>query len=221
MLDHDQPESFALDRQHMVALQLRARGIRDERVLDAMARIPREEFVPQQFRHQAYGDHPIPIGQGQTISQPYIVALMLEALAIQPTDKVLEIGTGSGYLTAVLAELSSHVYSIERHSSLAQTAERVLAALGYRNINIVVGDGSKGLPAHAPYDAIIVSAAAPELPLAMVEQLRDGGRMIIPVGSTQSQELLLVRKQQDETVLKHLEGCRFVPLIGREDPAGE
>jgi len=163
MLDHDQPKSFALDRQHMVALQLRARGIRDERVLDAMARIPREEFVPQQFRHQAYGDHPIPIGQGQTISQPYIVALMLEALAIQPTDKVLEIGTGSGYLTAVLAELSSHVYSIERHSSLAQTAERVLAALGYRNINIVVGDGSKGLPAHAPYDAIIVSAAASEL----------------------------------------------------------
>ncbi len=221
MLDHDQPESFALDRQRMVALQLRARGIRDQRVLDAMARIPREEFVPQQFHHQAYGDHPIPIGQGQTISQPYIVALMLEALAIQPSDKVLEIGTGSGYLTAVLAELSSHVYSIERHSSLAQTAECVLAALGYRNINIVVGDGSKGLPAHAPYDAIIVSAAASELPLAMVEQLRDGGRMIIPVGSTQSQELLLVRKQQDETVLKHLEGCRFVPLIGREDPAAE
>ncbi len=221
MLDHDQPESFALDRQRMVALQLRARGIRDQRVLDAMARIPREEFVPRQFRHQAYGDHPIPIGQGQTISQPYIVALMLEALAIQPSDKVLEIGTGSGYLTAVLAELSSHVYSIERHASLAQTAERVLAALGYRNINIVVGDGSKGLPAHAPYDAIIVSAAASELPLAMVEQLRDGGRMIIPVGSTQSQELLLVRKQRDETVLEHLEGCRFVPLIGREEPAAE
>ncbi len=221
MLDYGQPDAFAVDRQHMVALQLRSRGIHDERVLDAMARIPREQFIPEPFHHQAYGDHPIPIGHGQTISQPYIVALMLEALAIQPTDKVLEIGTGSGYVAAVLAELSSHVYSVERHASLAQTAERVLAALGYQNVTILIGDGSKGLPEHAPFDVIIVSAAASELPPAMVEQMRDGGRMVIPVGSSHAQELLLVRKQQNITVLQHLEGCRFVPLIGDEGTAAD
>ena len=213
LFDQIQSDPFASDRQRMVEYQLRGRGIRDERVLDAMARVPRHEFVPERFHAQAYEDHPIPIGYGQTISQPYIVALMLEALALEPTDKVLEIGTGSGYQTALLAELAASVYSIERHAGLAQNAERVLAKLGYTNIVVLVGDGSEGLPQHAPFDAIIVSAAAPELPSTLVEQLRDGGRMVIPVGPAHAQELQLVQKQQGQLLVSYLEGCRFVPLI--------
>jgi len=213
LFDQIQSDPFASDRQRMVEYQLRGRGIRDERVLDAMARVPRHEFVPERFHAQAYEDHPIPIGYGQTISQPYIVALMLEALALEPTDKVLEIGTGSGYQTALLAELAASVYSIERHAGLAQNAERVLAKLGYTNIVVLVGDGSEGLPQHAPFDAIIVSAAAPELPPTLVEQLRDGGRMVIPVGPAHAQELQLVQKQLGQVLVSYLEGCRFVPLI--------
>jgi len=213
LFDQIQSDPFASDRQRMVEYQLRGRGIRDERVLDAMARVPRHEFVPERFQAQAYEDHPIPIGYGQTISQPYIVALMLEALALEPTDKVLEIGTGSGYQTALLAELAASVYSIERHAGLAQNAERVLAKLGYTNIVVLVGDGSEGLPQDAPFDAIIVSAAAPELPSTLVEQLRDGGRMVIPVGPAHAQELQLVQKQQGQLLVSYLEGCRFVPLI--------
>jgi len=213
LFDQIQSDPFASDRQRMVEYQLRGRGIRDGRVLDAMARVPRHEFVPERFQAQAYEDHPIPIGYGQTISQPYIVALMLEALALEPTDKVLEIGTGSGYQTALLAELAASVYSIERHAGLAQNAERVLAKLGYTNIVVLVGDGSEGLPQHAPFDAIIVSAAAPELPSTLVAQLRDGGRMVIPVGPAHAQELQLVQKQQGQLLVSYLEGCRFVPLI--------
>jgi protein-L-isoaspartate(D-aspartate) O-methyltransferase len=213
LFDQIQSDPFASDRQRMVEYQLRGRGIRDGRVLDAMARVPRHEFVPERFQAQAYEDHPIPIGYGQTISQPYIVALMLEALALEPTDKVLEIGTGSGYQTALLAELAASVYSIERHAGLAQNAERVLAKLGYTNIVVLVGDGSEGLPQHAPFDAIIVSAAAPELPSTLVAQLRDGGRMVVPVGPAHAQELQLVQKQQGQLLVSYLEGCRFVPLI--------
>ena len=213
LFDQIQSDPFASDRQRMVEYQLRGRGIRDGRVLDAMARVPRHEFVPERFQAQAYEDHPIPIGYGQTISQPYIVALMLEALALEPTDKVLEIGTGSGYQTALLAELAASVYSIERHAGLAQNAERVLAKLGYTNIVVLVGDGSEGLPQHAPFDAIIVSAAAHELPPTLVDQLRDGGRMVIPVGPAHAQELQLVQKQQGQVLVSYLEGCRFVPLI--------
>jgi protein-L-isoaspartate(D-aspartate) O-methyltransferase len=213
LFDQIQSDPFASDRQRMVEYQLRGRGIRDGRVLDAMARVPRHEFVPERFQAQAYEDHPIPIGYGQTISQPYIVALMLEALALEPTDKVLEIGTGSGYQTALLAELAASVYSIERHAGLAQNAERVLAKLGYTNIVVLVGDGSEGLPQHAPFEAIIVSAAAPELPSTLVAQLRDGGRMVIPVGPAHAQELQLVQKQQGQLLVSYLEGCRFVPLI--------
>lgn len=213
LFDQIQSDPFASDRQRMVEYQLRGRGIRDGRVLDAMARVPRHEFVPERFQAQAYEDHPIPIGYGQTISQPYIVALMLEALALEPTDKVLEIGTGSGYQTALLAELAASVYSIERHAGLAQNAERVLAKLGYTNIVVLVGDGSEGLPQHAPFDAIIVSAAAPELPPTLVDQLRDGGRMVIPVGPAHAQELQLAQKQQGQLLVSYLEGCRFVPLI--------
>lgn len=200
----------------MVATQLRARGIRDERVLAAMAKVPRHRFVPEHFQAQAYEDHPIPIGFGQTISQPFIVALMLEALAVQPGDSVLEVGTGSGYQTALLAELAKRVCSIERHAGLAQPAESVLHTLGYRNVVVVVGDGSQGVAAYAPFDGIIVSAAAPRIPPSLFEQLAEGGRMIIPIGPAHAQELQLVRKQQGKMIVSSLEGCRFVPLIGGE-----
>lgn len=200
-------------RQRMVAEQLRARGISDEGVLDAMLRVPRHEFAPERFRDQAYEDHPLPIGEGQTISQPYIVAIMLEALELNAVDKVLEVGTGSGYLTALLSELAGCVFSIERHAALADSARERLAALGYRNVRIIAGDGSRGYPEAAPFDAIIVSAAAPALPRELLEQLADGGRMIVPVGAPQTQQLQLIRKQNGELVVYPREMCRFVPLI--------
>ncbi|HEX6504128.1 MAG TPA: protein-L-isoaspartate(D-aspartate) O-methyltransferase [Terriglobales bacterium] len=208
-----EPVSFSEERARMVAEQLRARGIRDERVLAAMARVPRHEFVPAEFRSQAYDDHPLPIGQEQTISQPYIVALMLQYLAIEPLDVVLEIGTGSGYQTALLAELGARVYSIERHQSLALSSAAVLRGLGYGNVTVLISDGNHGLAEHAPYDRIIVSAAAHAIPPALLEQLRDGGRMILPVGPEHAQELQLVRKRNGAPVVTSLEGCRFVPLV--------
>ena len=207
------PDGYAAERQIMVASQLRGRGIRDQRVLDAMALIPRHEFVADEYREQAYEDHPIPIG-GQTVSQPYIVALTLDALSLQPSFKVLEVGTGSGYQTALLAELCAHVYSVERHAPLARDAEATLARLGHNNVNVVVGDGSQGLPAMAPFDAIVVSAAAPQIPAPLFDQLREGGRMVIPVGPPQAQELQLVWKRDGRPVVQSLDGCRFVPLIG-------
>jgi protein-L-isoaspartate(D-aspartate) O-methyltransferase len=209
-----QAERFAAERQFMVSAQLRARGISDERVLDAMAHVPRQEFVAAEYRDQAYEDHPVPIGEGQTLSQPYIVAIMLEALALSGSEKVLEVGTGSGYQTALLAELANKVYSIERHAALAHDAEHVLHRLGYGNVTVTVGDGSQGLADAAPFDAIIVSAAAPRVPPALFEQLSEGGRMIVPVGPAQAQELQLVRKENGRASVTNLEGCRFVPLIG-------
>jgi protein-L-isoaspartate(D-aspartate) O-methyltransferase len=209
-----QAEQFATQRENMVSAQLRARGIRDPRVLSAMARVPRHEFVGDEYRSQAYGDHPLPIGEGQTLSQPYIVALMLEALALTGSDTVLEVGTGSGYQTALLAELAQPVYSIERHGSLAHSAQATLAGLGYQNVKVFVGDGSQGLPEKAPFDAIVVSAAAPRMPQPLFEQLREEGRMVIPVGPADVQELQLVQKQDGRAVVRILEGCRFVPLIG-------
>ena len=210
---HAQSDRFAALRQQMVAMQLRARGVSDERVLDAFLRVPRHEFIPEAYRDHAYEDHPLPIGDGQTISQPYIVAIMLDALELKPTDKVLEVGTGSGYVTALLAELTAQVYSIERHSALAAEARRVLTTLGYTNVEIVVGDGTAGLPAHAPYDAIIVSAASSELPPALLSQLREGGRMIIPVGPADTQQLQLIRVVNGHPQISLREACRFVPLI--------
>jgi protein-L-isoaspartate(D-aspartate) O-methyltransferase len=201
----------------MVELQLRARGVHDERVLAAMNRVPRHEFVPKEFRTQAYADHPIPIGQGQTISQPFIVAVMLEHLQVQPQDRVLEVGTGSGYLTALLAELAGMVYSVERHPVLADSARVLLTQLGYGNVEVVVADGIHGLPDQAPFDAIIVSAAALEIPPPLFAQLRDGARMIIPVGSPEAQLLQLVRKQSGRKVITNLDACRFVPLLGGVD----
>jgi protein-L-isoaspartate(D-aspartate) O-methyltransferase len=210
-------EAYLPERERMVASQLRARGIRDERVLAAMARVPRHEFVPSEFRLQAYEDHPLPIGQDQTISQPYMVALMLEYLAVEPENTVLEIGTGSGYQSALLAELAKRVYTIERHLALANFAARDLMRLGYSNVTVLVRDGSLGLPEHAPYERIIVAAAAPRVPPALLAQLSEGGRMILPVGSEHVQELQLIRKKNGVPLATSLEGCRFVPLI-LDDP---
>jgi protein-L-isoaspartate(D-aspartate) O-methyltransferase len=205
--------AFSSLRRQMVDAQLRARGIGDERVLDAMVRVPRHEFAPERYRNQAYEDHPLPIGQGQTISQPYIVARMLEALAIKPTNKVLEVGTGSGYLTALLAELAAQVISVERYADLANAARELLGRLGYSNVKVIVGDGSKGFASAAPYDAIIVSAAAGEVPPALLEQLAEGSRMIIPVGSADSQQLQLIRMENGQPQISFHELCRFVPLV--------
>ncbi len=207
------PASYSSLRLQMVDSQLRQRGVADERVLAAMERVPRHVFAPEEYRGQAYEDHPLPIGKEQTISQPYIVALMLEALKLSPTDKVLEIGTGSGYVTALLAELTETVVSIERHESLAQSARALLAALGYSNVNVMTGDGMRGFPEAGPYDAIVVSAAATEIPPALVVQLGEGGRMIIPVGSEDSQQLRLVRMENGQPNIELRELCRFVPLI--------
>ena len=216
MAAETQIDSFLTQRRSMVESQLRARGIRDERVLAAMFRVPRHEFVSEEHREQVYEDHPIPIGEGQTISQPYIVAIMLEALALDPSDTVLEIGTGSGYQTALLAELVRQVYSVERYASLARAAQATLARLGFNNVEVILGDGSHGLPDRAPFDAIVVSAAAPQIPPPLFEQLREGGRMVIPVGPAHAQELQLVRKHNGHAVVTVMEGCRFVPLIGSE-----
>jgi protein-L-isoaspartate(D-aspartate) O-methyltransferase len=200
-------------RQLMVDSQLRARGISDSRVLEAMLRVPRHEFVPEAYRTRAYEDHPLPIGDGQTISQPYIVARMLESLELTPTDKVLEVGTGSGYVTALLAELTAQVFSVERHPALADRARKVIAALGYANIQVLTGDGTLGLSASAPFDAILVSAAASDLPSTLLAQLGDSGRMIIPVGSPGSQQLQFIRMQNGHPTISLRELVLFVPLV--------
>jgi protein-L-isoaspartate(D-aspartate) O-methyltransferase len=209
-----QPERFLLEREEMVRTQLRARGIRDERLLAAMSRVPRHEFVAPAYQEHAYADHPVPIGEGQTISQPYIVALTVQALQLTSSSKVLEIGTGSGYQTAILVELSGQVYSLERLHGLEAQAVNMLQRLGYTNATLAIGDGSEGWPEHAPYDAIAVSAAAPEIPRPLIAQLADGGRMVIPVGPGDAQRLELVFKQDGQVHIHSLEGCRFVPLIG-------
>lgn len=205
---------FLNQRIAMVELQLRSRGIKDEHVLQAMLRVPRHEFVPSSLQADAYADMPLPIGSGQTISQPYIVAAMLEALEVPPSDRALEIGTGSGYMTALLAGLAAQVVSMERYSELAEQARGVVARLGSRNVQIVVGDGSQGYAAAAPYDRIIASAAAPTVPQALIEQLAEGGRMVIPIGPPHAQELQLVRKIAGEVEVTRLDPCRFVPMIG-------
>ncbi len=208
---------LAAERVAMVEQQLRKRGIRDERVLDAMLKVPRHEFVAPEHLSQAYADHPVLIPQRQTTSQPYIIASMMQTAEIKPEDRVLEIGAGSGYQTALLAELASQVVAVERFEDLTAGARAALEQHGYRNVTLVTGDGTLGWPALAPYDAIIVSAAAPRIPPALVEQLAPGGRLIIPVGTAEEQVLQLVRKQADgSTVTRELEGCRFVPLIGEQ-----
>jgi protein-L-isoaspartate(D-aspartate) O-methyltransferase len=208
-----QRDSLQRQREEMVRRQLAERGIHDPRVLDAMRKVPRHEFIPEPFRLDAYGDHPLPIGEGQTISQPYIVAAMLEHLALEATDRVLEVGTGSGYVTALLSLLSAEVYSVERHAPLALSAESMLRRLEYRNVKIRVGDGTQGWAEYAPFDAILVSAATAEMPPTLFAQLREGGRMMVPVGPPFSQELQLIFKVSGEPEVKILEGCRFVPLV--------
>jgi protein-L-isoaspartate(D-aspartate) O-methyltransferase len=205
---------FALARKKMVQEQLVSRGIKDKRVLDAMMKVPRHLFVEEGLWHQAYGDFPLPIGEGQTISQPYIVALMTEALQLAGDDKVLEIGTGSGYQAAILAELTQHVFSIERISSMASRARKTLDQLGYANVLIRVSDGTLGWQDEAPFAGIIVTAGAPAIPPTLVEQLEQGGRLVIPVGNEYSQILLKVVKQDEGYKEKDLGGVRFVKLIG-------
>ena len=188
-----------------------------ERLLAAMGRVPRHEFVSRQNWNEAYADHPIPIAEKQTTSQPYMIAAMVQAAQIKPEDRVLEIGAGSGYQTALLAELASQVFSVERYASLAETAQKTLERLGYRNAKIVTGDGSMGLPEAAPFDAIIVSAAAPRIPQSLVDQLAVVGRLLIPIGDAEQQVLQLIQRNADGTTsVRALEGCRFVPLIGEQ-----
>jgi protein-L-isoaspartate(D-aspartate) O-methyltransferase len=200
----------------MVEEQLRRRGIGDERVLAAMERVPRELFVPEQIRERAYDDAALPIGGEQTISQPYMVARICEVLAVRETDRVLDVGTGSGYQAAVLAELAAEVHTIERLPDLAAHAREALETAGYPDVYVHVGDGSKGLPEHAPFGAIAVAAAAPEVPVSLYEQLEPGGRLAVPVGGRRGQELqLVVRSPEGPAVLRSVP-CRFVPLIGEE-----
>jgi protein-L-isoaspartate(D-aspartate) O-methyltransferase len=198
----------------MVESQLRARGIRDERVLAAMTRVPRHQFVPADQQASAYGDHPVAIGHGQTISQPYVVAFMTEALRLSPSDVVLEVGTGSGYQTAILAELASEVYTIEVVPELAARATKTLEALGYRNIHVRVGDGHAGWPERAPFSRIIVTAAPEEIPAELVDQLAVGGTMIIPVGPVAGdQELRILTKWEEGVTTQRSLPVRFVPMI--------
>ena len=210
-------EPFAAERFAMVERQLRQRGIHDERLLAAMYKVPRHEFVNRQSWSEAYADHPVAIGEQQTTSQPYMIAAMIQSAAVRPEDRVLEIGAGSGYQTALLAELASQVFAVERYPSLAEAAAQTLMRLGYRNVKIVAGDGSLGLPEAAPFDVIIVSAAAPRVPPALTEQLAAGGRLVIPVGDSQQQAVQLVRRDHEGNItVQTLEGCRFVPLIGQQ-----
>ena len=204
---------FAQLRERMVATQIASRGI-DKRVLEIMARVLRHRFVLPEYLDSAYEDHPLPIGEGQTISQPYMVALMTECLGLKGDEKVLEIGTGSGYQAAILAELSKEVYTIERFESLAERAKKVLSDLGYKNVKVIVGDGSRGLEEKAPFDRIMVTAGAPILPKSLVDQLAEGGKMVIPVGGSFSQALLLVEKEKGKVKTTSVCGCVFVPLIG-------
>ena len=212
--DH-QLDLFTFNRLEMVEKQLRGRGIRDERVLRAMARVPRHEFVPPDSVQEAYDDHPIGIGEGQTISQPYMVASMVEAAELGPTDIALEIGTGCGYEAAVMAELAAEVFTVERIPSLAASAQRLLAHLNYADVVVITGDGSVGLRQFAPFNAIIVAAASPNVPATLVEQLRENGRLVIPIGDAEEQELQVVRKLPQGPRVERRYRCKFVPLIGR------
>ncbi len=205
----------------MIAEQLRRRNIRDERVLQVMARVQRHRFVPEALTEQAYSDNALPIAEQQTISQPFIVALTAEALMLQGDERVLEIGTGSGYAAAVLSLLTREVWTIERFRSLAETAAARLHAEGYTNVHVGIGDGTAGWPEHAPYDAIAVAAAGPHIPQSLIEQLAMGGRLVIPVGSREEQQLVRIVRMPDGLRQDRLGPVRFVPLVGQEGWAGE
>ncbi len=199
----------------MVRDQVEARGIEDQRVLDAMREIPRHCFIPEEFRHAAYDDRPLPIGSGQTISQPFIVGLMTSLLELTQTDKVLEIGTGSGYQAAILSKLAQTVVSVERLSEIASKAKALLQHLGIIHVKIVVEDGTLGYHPDAPYDGIIITAASPDIPAPLIDQLADGGRLVAPVGSRDLQQLVRIRKQGNRISCENFGGVVFVPLLGR------
>jgi protein-L-isoaspartate(D-aspartate) O-methyltransferase len=203
-------------RERMVRTHLMARGIQDEVVLKAMSRIPREAFIPEALRDRAYDDTPLPIGDGQTISQPFIVALMTQTLELAGGEKILEIGTGSGYQAAMLGQICQKVFSIERSYTLSARARRVLEELGYTNILLRVGDGTVGWAEFSPYDRIVVTAAAPTVPKTLSQQLKIGGRMVVPVGERTQQELLIIKRTETDFETESAGPCVFVPLIGRE-----
>ncbi len=209
------PNRFADARKQMINWQLRARNINDHRVLQAMAELPREAFIPEPWKYAAYEDQAVPIGYNQTISQPYIVALMSETLQANEQSKVLEIGTGSGYQTAVLARIANEVFTIERIAELSRQAQEILQSLGITNVQFKIDDGTSGWQEFAPFDRIMVTAAAPDIPTALADQLADNGVMIIPVGPNQHQTLLRVRRQAGRFLQEPLIACRFVKLIGR------
>lgn len=211
-------DQYEYPRRQMVRRQIEARGVRDAGVLQAMQRVERHRFVPRGYEHQAYGDHPLPIGEGQTISQPYIVALMTELLELKPGHKALEIGTGSGYQAAVLAGICDSVFSIEIFESLYLRSGKLLRELGYENIYLKYGDGYQGWPEHAPFDAIIVTCAPTHVPPALEEQLAEGGRMVIPTGTSFNQELVLLKKSKGKLRQQKVIPVRFVPMI---DEKGE
>jgi protein-L-isoaspartate(D-aspartate) O-methyltransferase len=214
---------YLRQRAEMIEKQVRRRGISDAAVLAAMMAVPRHEFVPVELRSRAYEDGPLPIGEGQTISQPFIVAAMTAALRLQPGDRVLEIGTGCGYQAAILSRLGGEVFTVERRAELASAASERLARLGYGNVHVHCGDGTLGLPELAPFNAILIAAAAPAVPQPLLAQLAEGGRMILPVGDVEHQELRRIEKQGHSFLRSTLEGCRFVPLVGyhgwQEPPA--
>jgi protein-L-isoaspartate(D-aspartate) O-methyltransferase len=203
-------------RARMVERQLRRRGVRDESVLAAMLHVPRELFLPVELRDRAYADEALPIGEGQTMSQPYMVARICEALAVRPGQLILDVGTGSGYQAAVLAELGADVVTIERVPELAEQARATLAAAGYAQVEVVVGDGTLGVPERAPFDGIAVAAAAPELPPTLYEQLRQGGRLVVPIGGPRAQRLEVIVRSPEGPAVIHSIACRFVPLVGTE-----
>lgn len=206
---------YEILRKRMVEQQLIPRGIKDSRVIEAFLKVERHRFMPEGLRGSAYADFPVPIGEGQTISQPYIVALMTEFLDLSVDQRVLEIGTGSGYQTAILSELSSQVYSIERFASLANRSEDLLSEMGYSNIKIKVGDGTLGWPEEAPFSRIIITAAAPEIPYPLSEQLSEDGKMVLPQGAAYSQVLTLITKRKGKINAESICGCVFVPLVGK------
>ncbi len=209
-------ERLQRKREEMVERQLLRRGIADERVLAAFRRVPREAFVRPELAKYAYDDNPLPIGEGQTISQPYVVALMTEAARIGPGARVLDVGTGSGYAAAILAELAKEVVAIERHASLADHARDAIGRLGYENVEVMHGDGTLGVPERAPFDAILVAAGAPVVPRSLKEQLAEGGRLVIPVSANSHQDLVVITRRGEGFEEENLGGVRFVPLLGEE-----
>lgn len=209
-------DKYAADRFQMVQYQLVNRGIQDERVLKVMSEVARHMFVPESYRHAAYDDCPLPIGEGQTISQPYMVAIMTQCLELKGREKVLEIGTGSGYQAAILSRLASHVYTIERHEALASRAKDILKQAGYDNVEVIAGDGSLGLPDKSPFHGIIVTACAPRVPVCLLDQLQTGGRLVIPIGNPYNQVLHRMVKLEEGAEDRDILECAFVPLIGEK-----